>query len=188
MAKSLLVCVEDVDRLHAAVDGFCEELAKTISAKLPAVSLQENRQILKDDALYLTFVQGVEVLQHAGHYAQAGETLTLHRSYETNCGPLSQSPGMSRLKRMRAAARLAIGVEWALTKVRGLKPKNKDEIVASAKDILAKLAKKGLKVTELPIYLQGVLMSMSKPVEDKPVEDKPVEDKPVEDKPVEDAA
>ena len=83
---------------------------------------------------------------------------------------------MSRLKRMRAAARLAIGVEWALTKVRGLKPKNQDEIVASAKDILAKLAKKGLKVAELPMYLQGVLMSMSKPVEGKPVEDKPVED------------
>ena len=188
MAKSLLVCVEDVDRLHAAVDRFCEDLAKTIWAKLPALALQENRQILKDDALYLTFVQGVEVLQHAGHYAQAGETLSLHRSYETNCGPLSQSPGMGRLKRMRAAAKLAIGVEWALTKVRCLKPKLPDEIETSAKDILAKLAKKGLKVAELPVYLQGVLMTMSKPKLVKPVEDKSVEDKPLADEPVEDAA
>ena len=188
MAKSLLACVADVDRLHAEVDGFCDEMAKTISAKLPAVALQENRVILKDDVLYQTFVQGVEVLQHAGHYAQAGETLTLHRSYETTCGPLSQSPGMSRLKRTRAAAKLAIGVEWALTRVRCLKPKDQDDIEVSAKDILAKLAKKGLKVADLPIYLQGVLMTMSKPKLVKPVEDKPVEEKPLADEPVENAA
>ena len=180
MTTSLQVCIKDVDRLHASVDGVCEELAKEIGAKLPAVSMVENRLILKEEALYLTFVQCVDALHTAGYYAQAQETLTLWRAYQSSCGPLVQSPGRSRLKRMRAAARLAIGVEWALTKVRGLKPKNKDEIVDSAKDILAKLAKKGLKVTELPIYLQGVLMSMSKPVAGKPVEDKPVEHNPVE--------
>ena len=177
MVTTLDVCIKAIDRLHASVDGACDELAKTIAGKLPAVSMLENRLMLKDEALYTTFVQCVEALHNAGYYAQAQETLTLHRSYDSSCGPLSQSPGLSRLKRVRAAARLAIGVEWALTKVRGLKPKNKDEIVASAKDILAKLAKKGLKVTELPIYLQGVLMSMSKhaPVEDKPA---PVMDAP----------
>ena len=180
MTTSLQVCIKDVDRLHASVDGVCEELAKTIAPKLQAVSMLENMLILKDQALYMTFVQCVDALHNAGYYAQAQETLTLHRSYDSSCGPLSQSPGMSRLKRMRAAARLAIGVEWALTKVRGLKPKNPDDIVASAKDIHAKLAKKGLNVAELPMYLQGVLMSMSKPVQDKPVEDKP-EDTPVED-------
>ena len=177
MAKSLLVCVADVDRLHAAVDGFCEELAKTISAKLPALSLQENRLILKEDALYMTFVQGVEALQHAGLYAQAGETLTLQKSYETKCGPLSKSIGMSRLKRMRAAAKLAIGIEWALTKIRSLKPKLPGDIEVYAKDILTKLAKKGLKVAELPAYLQGVLMKMSQPQVVEPVE--PVADEPL---------
>jgi hypothetical protein len=177
MATTLAVCIKGIDLLHASVDGACEELAKTIAGKLPAASMFDNRLLLKDQALYMTFVQSVDALHNGGYYAQAQETLALHRSYDSSCGPLSRSSGMSRLKRMRAAARLAIGVEWALTKVRGLKPKNKDEIVASAKDILGKLSKKGLKLTDLPVYLQGVLMSMSKhaPVEDKPV---PVMDAP----------
>jgi len=74
-----------------------------------------------------------------------------------------------------------------LTKVRCLKPKLPDDIETSAKDILAKLAKKGLKVAELPVYLQGVLMSMSQHKLPKPVEDKSVEDKPPADDSVEDA-
>ena len=95
---------------------------------------------------------------------------------------------MSRLKRTRAVAKLAIGVEWALTRVKCLKPKDQDDIEVSAKDILAKLAKIGLKVADLPIYLQGVLMTMSKPKLVRLVEDKLVEDKPLADEPVEDAA
>ena len=81
---------------------------------------------------------------------------------------------------------ILIGVEWALTKVRCRKPKLQDDIEASAKAILAKLAKKGLKGAQLRVYLQGVLMTMSKPKLVKLVE--PVADEPLADEPVENAA
>jgi hypothetical protein len=48
---------------------------------------------------------------------------------------------------------ILIGVEWALTKVRCRKPKLQDDIEASAKAILAKLAKKGLKGAQLRVDL-----------------------------------
>ena len=161
---SLPTLSSTLDRGLVSWDGAFESLSQKMCDTMPSKALMANRAILKDEALYTTFVGCIEKVHNDSLYKEANSLLALVKTFEDQCGPLpSKMIGLMHLRRDRKAARMAIALEWAVTKIRTFPPKEVD-IPAHGKAIETKLTQKGLKLTDLPSYVKGMLDIMAKHV------------------------
>ena len=147
----------------AELCGLADELAKFS----PAQSLVENPSILKDSARLKTLESKCASLAKCPALHLSSERLALAKELEASISAFQKLPGRSTLSKRRRFAKLAIGVEYAVTEIHTLDVESSADIPTLAKRIAEKLKGKGMggaNQIPLPAYLSKVLAAMAKTV------------------------
>ena len=84
----------------------------------------------------------IERLQKSDLHKESGQCVALCIQYKEKFGKRIDADAAIRCARVKA--RLAISIEWVLTKITGFHPKTSSEIVDFAESIEKKLVQKGM--------------------------------------------
>ena len=147
-------------RAQCAWDRIFVGLEADLSGVLPSSMALAQRSMMRDAATYETLVNACVKVVESGAYGLANATLDLAKKAESASVLPKKMPSLVQLRLTRSHARVCIGVEWAITKIKKITPSSPEDIPSHAAFIHSKLSLKGFSADVLPAYLSKVLTSM----------------------------
>jgi hypothetical protein len=136
-----------------AWDDQCMHLDGELRKQMGPPQMLSDPKALTDEDVYRSIAEAAKAIVSGSTFKQAGDLLTVVKSYEDQGGDTKDCRGMFSLRKSRPTARALVGYEWALTKVKTFEPTEDCDLQAHATSIEDKLKGKGFKVSMLPPHL-----------------------------------
>ena len=150
----------------AMVEGWVTkglDVVKQAKSTLPQSSLMRNPRMLVDAALFKTFHEEVKAYQESRLPMQINELYSVFKSaLEMGC-PNNKNLGnvCDSIKQLRSMARLMITHDWVVGKCTSFVPSDPVAVAEHGKMIKETVAKKKMKFSDLPGYIQTVVDKFS---------------------------